>query len=56
VLVDSAKLLDDGRTVYLELESIEPVMQMAITCQLKSADGADLKQTIYNTINAVPKP
>jgi hypothetical protein len=55
VLVDAAILQDDGRTVYLELESIAPVMQMAITCQIQAADGAELKPTIYSTINAVPK-
>ncbi len=30
-------------------------MQMGITYQVKSADGADLKNTIYNTIHVVPE-
>jgi glucose/arabinose dehydrogenase len=49
--VKSAKLQPDGRTVFLELPSIAPVMQMAITYKLKAADGANVEGVIYNTIN-----
>ena len=54
VFVDGVKLSDDRRTVTLELEEVAPVMQMAIQYQIKSATGDELKQTVYNTINAVP--
>ena len=55
VYVEDAQLLADGKTVFLELEDMRPVMQMQITYAIKAADGAPIKQTIYNTINAVPK-
>ena len=54
VYVDTARLLPDGRTVILELEEIQPVMQMQISFSIRSASGTAIKQTIYNTINVVP--
>ncbi|MCA9267951.1 MAG: hypothetical protein KDA41_05745 [Planctomycetales bacterium] len=54
VFIDSATLSADGKTVYLKLEDIQPVMQMAVTYQIQAADGAKLKDTIYSTINVVP--
>lgn len=54
VFIDDVQITDGGRTVYLELETIEPVMQMGITYQIQAADGKQLKSTIYNTINVVP--
>lgn len=51
--VYDAKLLGDGKTVFLELEDVQPVMQMGITYSLKTADGIAIKDTIYNTINVV---
>jgi hypothetical protein len=53
VEVFDAKLLDE-RTVFLELEKVQPVMQMGIRYSIKAEDGAELRQTIYNTINEVP--
>jgi hypothetical protein len=54
VTVKSAKLSADRKTVFLEMPDIRPVMQMKIQFRLKSADGATVAQTIYNTINRVP--
>ena len=54
VYVDTARLLPDRRTVILELEEIQPVMQMQISFSIRSASGTAIKQTIYNTINVVP--
>jgi hypothetical protein len=54
VFIDAARLLPDGRTVVLELEEIQPVMQMQISFSIRSAAGVPIKQTIYNTINVVP--
>jgi hypothetical protein len=51
VEIKSAKLQPDGRTVFLEIPTIKPVMQMSITYRLKSADGHDVEGAIYNTIN-----
>lgn len=55
VFIDDVKLTNDNRAVHLKLEEISPVMQMGITYQIKAADGAELKNTIYNTINVVPQ-
>jgi hypothetical protein len=54
VFIDAARLLPDGRTVVLDLEEIQPVMQMQISFSIRSAAGVPIKQTIYNTINVVP--
>ncbi|QDU49926.1 ThuA domain-containing protein [Gimesia panareensis] len=53
VEVLSATLLPDQRTVFLELPSVKPVMQMGISYHLSSVTGRNLKQTYYHTINAV---
>jgi glucose/arabinose dehydrogenase len=51
VSVESVKLLGDGRTVFLSIPSIRPVMQMGISYHLKSADGKTVEGAVYNTIN-----
>lgn len=51
VEVKSAKLQADGRTVFLEIPTIAPVMQMGITYKLKAADGGRVEGAIYNSIN-----
>ena len=55
MFVDDAKLSNENRTVFLETPDIGPVMQMGITYQIQAADGTQLKNTIYNTINVVPQ-
>ena len=52
VEVLSATLLDD-RTVFLELKDVQPVMQMAIRLALRAADGTEIRDTYYHTINAL---
>ena len=54
VYIETARLLADRRTVVLELEEIQPVMQMQISFSIRSEAGVPIKQTIYNTINVVP--
>jgi hypothetical protein len=54
VTLKSAKLEPDGRTVFLQIDKLQPVMQMAIACQLSSADGTETDCEIDNTINKVP--
>ncbi|WP_437186439.1 ThuA domain-containing protein [Planctomicrobium sp. SH668] len=51
--IQSATLLPDRRTVFLELPSLQPVMQMSIDCKLARKDGHPLRHTIYYTINKV---
>jgi hypothetical protein len=53
VEVKGAKLLEDGRTVLLEIPGIKPVMQMGITYRLKAADGGRVEGAVYNTVNWV---
>lgn len=51
VEVKSAKLSADGKTVMLETQPLQPVMQMRIKYNLQTVNGTPLKQEIYNTIN-----
>jgi hypothetical protein len=51
--VKSAKLSEDGKTVFLEIPKLQPVMQMLIQGDLQAADGTPMKVEIANTINAV---
>jgi hypothetical protein len=54
VAVKSARLSADGRTVFLELAVVAPVMQQKIKFSLQAADGTRVSQEIYHTINKVP--
>ena len=47
-------LSDDGKTVFLEIEDLQPVMQMQIRYNIQSADGAELEDSVWLTINNVP--
>ncbi|HUG93593.1 MAG TPA: ThuA domain-containing protein [Planctomycetaceae bacterium] len=49
----SATLLDDGRTVFLEVADLQPVNQLAISYTLRAADGAAIEQTISYTVHHV---
>jgi hypothetical protein len=51
VEVKSAHLLADGRTVFLEIAGLRPVMQMEIKHNLDAADGHKIRGVIYATIN-----
>jgi hypothetical protein len=53
VTVKSAKLLPDGRSVFLDLGDVDPVMQMKIGYDLETKDGAEVIGAIYNTIHAM---
>ena len=52
--VRSAKLRADGRTVFLEIPDLKPVMQLQVQYNLTANDGASLRGKIYATINRVP--
>jgi glucose/arabinose dehydrogenase len=54
VEVQSAKLMPDGKSVFLEISRLKPVMQMAIQIHLNAADGTPIECEIDNTINHVP--
>ncbi|HUE97358.1 MAG TPA: hypothetical protein VMN39_11905, partial [Longimicrobiaceae bacterium] len=55
VTVTSVQLGEDGRTVFLELPDMRPVMSMAIRYDLRARDGTEMKHAIHNTIHAVPE-
>jgi hypothetical protein len=52
--VRSAKLLADGRTVFLEIPGLKPVMQLQLQYNLNAKDGASLRGKLYATINRLP--
>lgn len=54
VEVKSVKLMDDEKTVFIEIPGLQPVMQMRIKYNIEAADGTSLKQEIYNTIHEIP--
>ena len=53
--VEEAILSKDGKTVFLEIEDLQPVMQMKIQLDLKGKDGTPIRHVIHNTINRIPK-
>ena len=55
VEVKSAKLLEDGKSVFVELANVIPVMQMEIQFDLEASDGEPIRGAIYNTVHGVAK-
>lgn len=55
VPVKSVKLADDGKSVFLEVEGLVPVMQMRIKMNVKAVDGSRVPDDIAHTINVVPE-
>jgi hypothetical protein len=55
VEVWDAVLQPDGKTIFLEIEDLKPVMQMQISYNLKDAGGLPIKGDIWMTINKVGK-
>lgn len=53
VRVESATLLADGRTVFLEIADLQPVHQLTIGFALTSATGAEIRHTIAYTIHKI---
>lgn len=49
--VRKATLLPDGRTVFLEIEEVGPVMQMQVAFRIRAADGTPLKADVHNTVH-----
>jgi len=54
VEITAATLSADAKTVTLTIPTLQPVMQMKIELNLKSAAGRPVKHTIHNTINRIP--
>jgi hypothetical protein len=52
----SARLLPDGKSVFLEVPNLRPVMQMQIGYDLEAADGTQVRGDVYNTVHAIGQP
>lgn len=55
VPVPAATLRPDGRTVFLAIPGLRPVMQMSVRYDLDTEEGATLTDTLYLTIHRVPQ-
>jgi len=53
IVIQSTKLLPDGKSVFLQMPKVTPVHSMAIQYNLDDADGKIFKGTYYLTINLV---
>ena len=51
VILKSARLMPDGKTVFLEIPGLKPVMQMEIKYNLNTADGKPLRNQFWLTVN-----
>ncbi len=51
VTVGAAKLLDDGRSVFLYLPKMTAAMQMELKLDLTDPKGAPVRETIYSTVH-----
>jgi glucose/arabinose dehydrogenase len=54
VEIMSAKLMPDRKTVLLMIKDLKPVMQMQIEANVDAADGTNIHDTMWVTINRVP--
>ena len=52
--VKSVQLSADGRTLFLEIPGIKPVMQMKVNFTITTAAGRPLEAEIHNTVAHVP--
>lgn len=53
VEVRSATLLDDRRSVFVELADHRPVMQLAISYSLQTSAGTPFANTLYQTVHQI---
>jgi hypothetical protein len=51
--VKAAKLLGDGKTVFLEVPTIGPAHQMEIDIDIETVDGDEIVTKIWNTVHVV---
>ena len=54
--IDSAQLSPDGKTVYLQIKALQPVMQLHLKIDVQAADESAVKHDIYSTIHALGEP
>ena len=56
VTIKSATLLADGRSVFIEIPGLQPVMSLALRYNLDAADGKIFKGDFYLTVNRLGPP
>ena len=54
--VTAATVSEDGRSVFLAVDGLKPVMQLRVQAGLKTANGAELPVNYYGTIHELGKP
>src|SRR2546425_12663194 len=53
VPIQSASMTEDGRSVFLQILALRPVMEMAIQYNLKATEGKARRGAVYTTVNRV---
>jgi hypothetical protein len=53
VPIQSARLEEDGRTVFLGVPDMTEIMQMHTKYDIRAADGTRAKAEIYHTVNSL---
>jgi hypothetical protein len=56
VMVRSAKVLPDGKSIFIETAELKPVMQMELRYNLPFANGASAAGPLYLTLNKLDAP
>ena len=51
--VKSAELLPDGKSVFVEVDNLQPVHMMQIDLDLETDEGEEIVTKIWNTIHVV---
>lgn len=51
LIVKSARLLSDRKTIFLEIPGLQPVMQIEIKYSLTAADGRTMRNQFWLTVN-----
>jgi hypothetical protein len=54
VLINAIKLSPDKQSITLDLPEMGPAHQVKITYRIKSAEGNELSNEIYQTIHRIP--
>jgi hypothetical protein len=54
--VESATISEDGKSIFLKIPDLKPVMQQKIQMKLKGSDGKDVNYSIFHTINKLGAP
>ena len=56
VVVRAAKVLPDGKSVFIQTDELKPVMQMELRYNLPFTSGASAAGPLYLTLNKLDEP